>query len=60
MDETSINEIIPNQSHQYLKLISIELPWMHKIDRHVEDLEYLNTINIPFFEILSNVTERGL
>ena len=27
------------------------------IDRHFEDLEYLNTINIQYSEILSNVNE---
>ena len=27
--------------------------------RHFEDLEYLNTINIQYSQILSNVTERG-
>ena len=32
---------------------------MNKVDRHFEDLEYLNTINIQYSEILSNVTERG-
>ena len=45
---------------QYSKLISIELSGMNKVARHFEDLEYLNTINIQFSEILSNVTERGL
>ena len=44
---------------QYSKLISIELPQMNQADRHFEDLEYLNTINIQYSEILSNVTERG-
>ena len=33
---------------------------MNQADRHFEDLEYLNTINIQYSEILSNVTERGL
>ena len=49
-----------NQSNnQYSKLISIELPGMnHKVAWHFEDLEYLNTINIQYSEILSNVTER--
>ena len=32
---------------------------MNKADRHFEDLEYLNTINIQYSEILSNVKERG-
>ena len=31
----------------------------YQVDRHFEDLEYLNTINIQYSEILSNVTERG-
>ena len=49
---------------QYSKLISIELPGMDDQTnedgiRHVEDLEYLNNINIQYSEILSNVTERG-
>ena len=45
--------------NQYSKLISIELPRMNQVARHFEDLEYLNTINIQYSEILSNVTERG-
>ena len=50
-----------NQSiNHYSKLISIELSGMTKVDRHFEDLEYLNTINIQYSELLSNVTERGL
>ena len=62
MEETSMNEI--KSIKQYSKLISIELPGMddptnNKIAWHVEDLEYLNTINIQYSEILSNVTERG-
>ena len=32
---------------------------MNEVDRHIEDLEYLNNINIQYSEILSNVTERG-
>ena len=44
---------------QYSKLILIELSEMNKADRHFEDLEYLNNINIQYSEILSNVTERG-
>ena len=49
---------------QYSKLISIEHSGMndqthHQVDRHFEDLEYLNTSNIQYSEILSNVTERG-
>ena len=50
-----------NQSNnQYSKLISIELSGMNHVAWHFEDLEYLNTINIQYSEILSNVTERGL
>ena len=49
---------------QYSKLTLIELPQMDdhtycKTDQHFEDLGYLNTINIQYSEILSNVTERG-
>ena len=48
---------------QYSKLISIEHTRMdkksHHVDWHFEDLEYLNTINIQYSEILSNVTKRG-
>ena len=49
---------------QYSKLISIEHSRMdhhtkHQVARHFEDLEYLNTINVQYSEILSNVTERG-
>ena len=29
---------------------------MNQVDRHFEDSEYLNTINIHYSEILSNVT----
>ena len=57
MEETSTNEI--KSIKQYSKLISIEHIGMTKVDRHFEDLEYLNTINIQYSEILSNVTERG-
>ena len=46
--------------NQYSKWISIEHSGMNQVDRHFEDLEYLNTINIQYSEILSNVTERGL
>ena len=49
-----------NQSNnQYSKLISIEHNGMNQVDRHFEDLEYLNMINIQYSEILSNVTTRG-
>ena len=52
--------MISNQSNnQYSKLISIEHNGMNQVDRHFEDLEYLNMINIQYSEILSNVTERG-
>ena len=44
----------------YSKLISIEHVGMNQVDRHFEDLEYLNTINIQYSEILPNVTTRGL
>ena len=43
----------------YSKLISIEHVGMNQVDRHFEDLEYLNTINIQYSEILANVTTRG-
>ena len=42
----------------YSKLILIEHIGMTKVARHFEDLEYLNTINIQYAEILSNVTVR--
>ena len=46
--------------NQYSKLISIEHSGMNnQVAQHFEDLEYLNTINIQYSEILSNVTERG-
>ena len=32
---------------------------MNKVVWHFEDLEYLNTINIQYSEILANVTQRG-
>ena len=57
MGETSMNEI--KSIKQYSKLISIEHSGMKQADWHFEDLEYLNTINIQYSEILSNVTERG-
>ena len=57
MEETSMNEI--KSIKQYSKLISIQLSGMKHINRPFEDLEYLNTINIQYSEILSNVTERG-
>ena len=33
---------------------------MNQVARHFEDLEYLNTINIQYSEILASVTQRGL
>ena len=58
MEETSMNEIKSN--NQYSKLISIEHTGMNnKVGQYFEDLEYLNTINIQYSEILSNVTEWG-
>ena len=58
MEETSMNEI--KSIKQYSILISIELSEMNNVDRHFEDLEYLDQINFQYFKILSNVTERGL
>ena len=61
MKGTSMNEI--KSIKQYSKLISIEQTGMDESNHHVawqfEDLEYLNTINIQYSELLSNVTERG-
>ena len=62
MEETSMNEI--KSIKQYSKLISIEHTGMddhtdHQVDRHFEDLEYLNIINMQYSEMLFNVTERG-
>ena len=45
---------------RYSKLISIEHHRMTKVEGQFADWEYLNTINIQYSEILSNVTERGL
>ena len=48
---------------KYSKLISIERTGMDDANQMgigpFEDLEYLNTINIQYSEILSNVTTRG-
>ena len=56
----NIYEWNPIQSiNQYSKLISIEFPGMNRVVWYFEDLEYLNTINIQYSEILFNVTERG-
>ena len=57
VEETSMNEI--QSIKQYSKLISIERTGMNQTDWHYQDREYLNTINIQYSEILSNVTERG-
>ena len=57
MEETSMNQI--KSIKLYSKLISIEHTRMNKVARHFEDLEYLNTINIQYSEILANVTTRG-
>ena len=57
MEGTSMNEI--KSIKQYSKLISIELSEMTYVAWPLVDLEYLNTINIQYSEILSNVTERG-
>ena len=57
MEGTSMDEI--QSIKQYSKLNSIEHTGMNTVDWHFEDLEYLNTINIQYSEILSNVTERG-
>ena len=54
----SMNEI--KSINQYSRLISIEHTRMnHQVVQRFEDLEYLNTFNIQYSEILSNVTERG-
>ena len=44
IDGISMNQI--KSIKLYSKLISIEFPGMNQVDRHFEDLEYLNTINI--------------
>ena len=54
---TSINEM--KSSKQYSRWISIVHDKMKQEIRQTEDLEYLNTINIQFSEILSNITTRG-
>ena len=61
MEETSVNKA--GSSKENLKLTSIKLTQMdthpnHQKYRLYEDLEYLNTINMQYSEILSNVTER--
>ena len=56
MEETSMKEM--KSSKQYSKLISIQHSGMNEVDKHVEDLGYLNAINIQYSEILSNVTEE--
>ena len=58
MEETSMNEI--KSIKQYSILISFEHTRMNrKVVRHFEDSEYLDQIDIQYFKILSNVTERG-
>ena len=57
MEETSMNQI--KSIKLYSKLISIEHGGMNQVAWHFEDLEYLNTINIQYAEILANVTTRG-
>ena len=57
MGETSTNEI--KSIKRYSILISIEHSWMNQVDWHSEDSEYLNTINIQYWKLLFNVTERG-
>ena len=49
---------LDQSNNQYSKLISFEHSGMHQVDWHFEDLEYLNTINIQYSEIPSNVNER--
>ena len=45
---------------QYSILISTEHTRMNgKLNQHFEDSEYLDQINIQYFKILSNLTERG-
>ena len=57
MGETSMNEI--KSIKQYSILISFELSRMNQVDGHLEDSEYLDQIDIQYFKILSNLTERG-
>ena len=58
MEETSMNQI--KSIKLYSKLVfSIEHSGMNQVVQHFEDLEYLNTINIQYSEILANVTTRG-
>ena len=57
MEETSMNQI--KSIKLYSKLIPIELSGMNQVAWHFEDLEYLNTINIQYSEILANVTTWG-
>ena len=40
--------------------MDIEHTGMNQVAQHFGDMECLNTINIQYSEILSNVTERGL
>ena len=57
MEETSMNEI--KSIKQYSILISFEHTRMNEVVWHFEDLEYLDQIDIQYFKILSNLTERG-
>ena len=45
---------------QYSKLISFEHSWMNEVARHFANLEYLNTTNMHYSKILSNVNNQGL
>ena len=57
MEETSMSKT--KSINQYSKLISIRHTETNEEDWHFADSEYLNTMNIQYSEILSNVTERG-
>ena len=46
--------------NEYLKLILKYYLQMNEVVSPFEDSEYLDQINIQYFKILSNVTERGL
>ena len=57
MEGTSMNEI--KSLKQYSILISFEHTRMNYVVWHFEDSEYLDQIDIQYFKIPSNVTERG-
>ena len=57
MGETSMNQIKSNE--QYSILISIELPGMIMVEKHLEDLEYLKLLTLRYLELLSSVTIQG-